>query len=100
MDNFEPRQEVLKSMPCATSERPTAELEQEGWESDWSFHTRLPEQWNEACDRVNTMIADGFWEPVLVKGQSDAERKDGVAYLYKRKTDKYRQYEKDMGYEK
>lgn len=94
----EPKQKILKAMPCGSVEKPIAELEKEGWEYDWSFHIRLPEQWDDACDRVKKMKADGFWEPVLVQGQDEAERKDGVAYIYKRKTDQGKQFEKDMGY--
>jgi hypothetical protein len=94
----EPKQETLKSMPCESIERPIAELEKEGWEYVWSFHSRCTEQWNDACDRVEKIKADGFWEPVLVQGQNELERRDGVVYIYKRKTEKYRQYEKDMGY--
>ena len=94
----EPKQEQLKPMFCESVEKQIAELEQEGWEYDLSFHTGITEQWNNACDRVEKMNADGFWDPILVQGQNELERKDGVAYIYKRKTDKYRQYEKDMGY--
>jgi hypothetical protein len=92
----ESSQEPLKSMPCALIEKSIAELEKEGWEYDWSFHTRFPEQWNKACERVEKIKADGFWEPILVRGQSEAERKDGVAYIYKRKTNKYGQYEEGV----
>ena len=98
MENFKPENEILKSMPCVSVERPIAELQKEGWEYDWSFHTTLSDQWNDACDRVEKMKTDGFWEPVLVQSQDEAGRKDGVAYIYKRKIDKYRQYEKDMSY--
>lgn len=100
MENFGPKQEKLKSMLCESTKKLIADLEKEGWEYDWSFHARFPEQWNGACDRVEKMAADGFWEPVLVQGQDEMERGDGVAYIYKRKTDKYKQYEKDMGYVK
>ena len=86
----ESKQEQLKPMPCASIERPITELEQEGWEYDWSFHTGIPDQWNDACDRVEKIKADGFWEAILVQGQNKLERKDGVAYIYKRKTDKYK----------
>lgn len=98
MENFEPKYEEIKSMNCGSSKKLISDLEKEGWEYDWSFHTRIPEQWNDACDRVEKMNASGFWEPVLVEGQSEMERQDGVANIYKRKTDKYKQYEKDMGY--
>jgi len=94
----ESRQDILKTMACPSVERPIAELEAEGWEYDYSFHTRFGEQWNDTCDRVEKMKADGFWEPVLVQGQNEEERKDGIAYIYKRKTDKHKQFEKDMGY--
>ncbi len=101
MEN-KPKPEILKlkSMPCASVERPIAELKKEGWKHDWSFHARFPEQCSDACDRVEKIKTDGFWEVILVQGQNEAERKDGVAYIYKRKTDKYKQYEKDMGYTK
>jgi hypothetical protein len=77
-----PKLEILKTMPCASIERPIAELEAEGWEYDYSFHTRIPQSWNDVCDRVEKIKSDGFWEPVLVQGQDEAERKDGVAYIY------------------
>lgn len=93
-----PQQEILKSMSCISTEQSIAELEKDGWEYDWSFHARFPEQWNDACDRVEKSKVDGFWELILVQGQNELERKDGVAYLYKRKTDQHKQYEKDMGY--
>ncbi len=95
MENFE-QQKQLKSMPCESTERPIAELEKEGWKYDWSFHINIPEQWNQACERVKRLKADGFWETVLVQNQNEADRQDGVVYIYKRKTDKYKQYEKDM----
>ena len=98
MENFESKQEQLRSMPCDSIDRQIAEIKKEGWEYDWSFHTRFPEQWNDACGRAERIKEGGFWEPVLVQGQDEAEKKDGVAYIYKRKTDKYKQYEKDMGY--
>lgn len=75
-------------MHCGSSEKSIADLEREGWEYDWSFHARFPEQWNDAADRVEKMNTSGFWEIVLVQGQNEAERRDGVAYIYKRKIPK------------
>lgn len=97
MENSESKQEKTKYMLCGSTEKLIADLEKEGWEYDWSFHIRFPEQWNNACDRVEKMIDNGFWEPVLVQSQNEIEGRDGVAYIYKRKTDKYKQYEKDIG---
>ena len=87
-----------KSMPCGSSEKLIPELKEEGWKYEWSFHTKFLEQWNDACDRVERLQRDGFWKCVLVQGQDETERKDGVAYIYKKKTKRYDQYEKDMGY--
>lgn len=100
MEKIQPEREKLKSMPCGETKKLIPELEKEEWEYDWSFHAKFSEQWNEACDRVEKMQAGGFWEVVLVQGQNESERKDGIAYIYKRKTDKYKQYEKDIGYVK
>jgi len=98
MEKFESSQEKLKSMPCGSTEKLIPELETKSWKYESSFHTRFPEQWNEACDRVERLQRDGFWECVLVQGQNEAERRDGVPYIYKKKTEKHEQYEKDMGY--
>lgn len=95
---FPLKPETSKSMHCGSTERPVAELEKEGWRYEWSFHTRFTDQWNDACDRVLKMRSEGFWEPILVQGQNEMELKDGVGYIYKKKTAKYRRYEKDMGY--
>ena len=102
METPEPKQENLKSMSCGSTEKLIPDLEKEGWEYDWSFHARIPEQWNNACDRVEKMNKDGLWKPILVQGQNKLERQDRVAYIYKRKTDKHKRFEneKDMGYEK
>jgi len=85
-----PKQEILKSMPCGSFEGSIAELEKEGWEYEWSFHSRFNDQWNDACSRVERLQRDGFWECVLVQGQAEEERRDGVAYIYKRKAQKHR----------
>ena len=85
MDRKEPgrKLEAKKTMRCNTTDRTLVALKQEGWEDGWSFHTRLPEQWNEAYDKATTMLREN-WEVVL--GQDEAERADGVAYLYKKRT--------------
>lgn len=98
MKNPELSRERPKSMPCDSTEKSIPELKKEGWENEWSFHARFPEQWDDACDKVEKLQRDGFWECVLVPGQDEMEKRDGVAYIFKRKTDKYRQYEKDRGY--
>lgn len=93
MENHEPKQEKIKTMPCKSTDRLISELESDGYEYDWSFHTKIPEQWNDACNRVERIKTEVFWEPILVQGQDEAERKEGVAYIYKRKKDKYKPYE-------
>lgn len=85
---FESKREQLKPMPCASINQPVEELKKDGWEYEWSFHTRFTEQWNQACDKVESLQKDGFWEVVLVQGQDELEKKDGVAYLYKKKIEK------------
>ncbi|RMD52175.1 hypothetical protein D6827_00575 [Candidatus Parcubacteria bacterium] len=94
----ESKREILKTMPCRATERSISELRQEGWEEDWSFHIRFTKQWNDACDLVRRLKKSGLFECVLVLGQTPEERKDGVAYVYKKKSDKYHKFEKDMGY--
>ena len=51
-----------------------------------------------ACDRVEALRKNDDWEVVLVQGQNKKEEKDGVAYIYKRKTPQRLQWEKEQGY--
>ena len=74
----------MKSMPCGSTDKSTAELQAEGWSDAYSFHVRLTVQWNMACDRAYELLGEG-WEVVLVGGQDEAEKQDGVTYLYKKK---------------
>jgi len=71
-------------MPCVLTDKTLADLENEGWEGAWSFHARFADQWNDACDKVAILQKEG-WIVVLVNGQNETERKDGVAYLYKKR---------------
>lgn len=84
MPESEKSREVMRTMPCASTDKTLAELKKEGWEDAWSFHTRFTDQWNDACDRVTELQERGF-DVVLVKGQDRAEREDGVAYIYKKR---------------
>lgn len=97
--------EQSKVMNCGYSDKVPEELKKEGWEEDYSFHSGIPEQWNMACEKVNgiLMIGDergngsGDWEVVLVRSEDENERRDGVTYIYKRKTNKRKEWEKERG---
>jgi hypothetical protein len=48
-------------MPCGSVDRSVSKLEKEDWEYDQSFHARLSDQWNDACDRVEKIRKECFW---------------------------------------
>jgi len=98
MRNLEFTPEQHKSMPCSSTEKLIPDLEKEGWEYEWSFHAKITDQWNDACDKVKALQHSGDWEAVLVQNQDEDEKKDGVAYIYKKKTAQRIQWEKEQGY--
>jgi len=98
MNYVESTPEQHKRMRCSSTEKSISDLEKEGWEQETSFHTKFAHQWNIACDKINSLQRNGDWETVLVQGQNEAEKKDCIAYIYKKKTPKRMQWEKDQGY--
>jgi len=104
--NFENHAEKNKVMKCGYSDKTSEELKNEGWEECYSFHSDLKEQWDMACDVVEKTlmigdekgVGDGDWEVVLARGESEAEKKDDVTYIFKRKTQKRKEWEKERGY--
>lgn len=94
MASLEFTQEKHKSMPCPSTEKLIYDLEKEGWECEWSFHTRFKEQWNDTCDKVEALQRNGDWKAILVQGQDEVEKKDGVSYIYKKKTAQRIEWEK------
>ena len=93
MGNFESgmEQQERKTMPCGYAEKTIPKLKEEGWEHEWNFHARDDQSWNDACKKVESLQRNGDWEVVLVKGQNELEIKDGVVYIYKRKTEQRKQ---------
>lgn len=75
-----------RTLACKVFEGTLADAEAQGWESAWSFHAKFREQWDEACNIVDDLQKDGWWETILIKGQDAAEIADGVFYIYKRRT--------------
>lgn len=111
MENFEPKYEPEREikqkpkfeqkrrvMPCSYSEKSIEELERDGWIEEWSFHSRISEQWGDACEKARMLKETGDWEAVLVKGQTEEEIKDGVTCLFKRKTQQRKKWDKERGY--
>lgn len=97
MNDFE-KKEPQGVMLCETTDKTIAELEQEGWEYLYSFHHNNPDQWQDACGKAQQAALDDLYEVVLVLGQNEEEQKDGVQYLYKKKTQKLLDLEKQHGY--
>jgi len=93
--NFE---EKFKTINCPISEKSISELEKEGWEQFFSFHARIPEQWNMAVEKVDDAKRNGDWEVLDVKGESDLEKQDTVQYLYKRRTEQRKKWAEEHGY--
>jgi len=85
MEHFKPELEIPKSISCTLAEKSITELEKEGWEYDYYFHSNISKQWDYACYKVKQMNAEGFWDPILVPGQTETERNNGIAYIYKKK---------------
>ena len=84
LDQRKPRQDV---MPCGMTSESIDQLEHAGWEYLYSFHADIPEQWSMACEKAAEAKRFGFYQVTMVDGQDDAERKDNVRYLYKKKTE-------------
>ena len=97
MVNFEKEQKV-DVMPCETTEKTIPELEKEGWEYLYSFHCNIQEQWRGACEKAQEAIRSGLYEVILVPGKNELEKKDGIQYLYRKKTQKLVDLEKQHGY--
>ncbi|MEK7542939.1 MAG: hypothetical protein AAB503_01360 [Patescibacteria group bacterium] len=98
MNDFEnPNTAKRKNMPCGYAEKTLDELEKVGWVQEWSFHTSVPEQWNDACERVKVLQCNGDWEVTLVRGQTQTEIMDGVMYIVK-KTKQRKQWDNEHGY--
>lgn len=85
-------------MSCGSTKESIENLEKADWVYAWSFHIRFPDQWNDACDKVEAIQRNGDWEAILLQGQDELEKKDGVAYIYKKKTQQRIQWEKENGY--
>lgn len=98
MGNLESTPEQHKSIHCSSTEKSIPDLKKDGWEYEWSFHTNSADQWNDACDKVEALQHDSDWKAVLVQGQDEAERKDSVAYIYKKKTPQRIEWDKEQGY--
>lgn len=104
MEKYNSSEEVeteLKSMPCGYSDKSSEELQssesrEEGWVMEWNFHANDRGQWNDACKKADDLQKDGWWEVVWALPSDESVRKDGVTYVFKRKTEKYKQYEEDL----
>jgi len=72
-------------MSAMLIDRTISELQQDGYESWFSYHIRIPEQWHMACAKAEEGSENGAYEVVRVKGQDEAELSDGVEYLYRRR---------------
>ena len=75
-------------MPCRTTDKPAHQLIKDGFEYLFSFHAHILEQWNMACEKARDATSGGLWDVVMVFGQNEIEKKDGVRYLYRKKTGK------------
>ncbi len=87
MESFEKKIE-LKSMPCGMTDKSIKELQAEDWECFFSFHHNIKEQWNMACEKAESAKITDLWKIVLVDGQNEEEKKDGIQYLYRRRIEK------------
>lgn len=92
IENLDSRPKI-DIMLCGYSDKKAKQLKEEEWEEAWSFHANITEQWSDACEEVKKLQAYGDWEVVLVKGDSEEEIRDGVTYIFKRKTKQRRDWE-------
>lgn len=86
----------IETMNCGVAKEPLDVLKENGWEYELSFHSHFTDQWNDACGRVETLQLNGDWDTILVNGQTEEERRDGVAYLLKKKTAQRIAWEKEQ----
>jgi len=74
------------------------EVEEEGWEYDYSWHQKIWEQVEDVAERVKRGQETGDWEYIRVAGFTDEEKKDTVTYLFKRKTPQRLEWDEKQGY--
>ena len=91
-------EEPPKNMECGCSDKSEAELNADGWEEEWSFHARIREQWNDACDKVRVGQASGDWKFTAAHPDHEGQKKDGIWLLFKRKTEQRKDWDKEKGY--
>ncbi len=75
----------FNTMYAEDSGKTFEELDEKGWEQVFSFHARLPNQWNMAADKAEELKNEGGWDLVLAEDNTEEGKKDTVKYLYKRK---------------
>ena len=87
----------ITQLDCHVSEKNPKELEAEGWEQFYIFHGTNPEQFALACQRVNDISRDD-WDVFLVNDPTKLGKKNGVQYLYIKKTASRDKWDRGKGY--
>jgi hypothetical protein len=84
-------QQKHEEMPRSVSypEKTFIELEGEGWEEAFSFHSRVTKQWNMAVEVARNLLKENEdWDIAIVNDNTKEGRQDSVKYLYKKKKTK------------
>lgn len=77
-------------MPCGyTDKLSEKELQKDGWEEIWSFHSKIPDQWDDACRRARSQRMMNYEVTLFYdkKNNVDDERRviiDSVTIIYRR----------------
>lgn len=77
-----------QEMRCGTSSKTEEELHNEGWIEAWSFHRQIPEQWEEACRKVNGYNQLEGYQVTLANPDDESQRRDGIQIIYFKRPEK------------
>lgn len=70
-------------MPCGYTDKSESQLQKEGWEEHWSFHTNIPEQWDDACRRARTQRMMNYDVTLVYDRERNAKYHDSIAVIYR-----------------
>ncbi len=67
---------------CGISDKTEEELRDQGWIEAWSFHRQIPEQWNEACQKIDGYNKIEGYQVTLANPTNELQRRDGIQLIF------------------
>lgn len=77
-------------MPCGYTDKTSEEeLKKDGWKEIWSFHSKIDEQWNDACRRARSQRMMNYEVTLFYDKKRNVDDKrrviiDSVTVMYRR----------------